>query len=57
MQTSSKYLCLGKFSYVRRQGNYVAYNIIRYASGLSVWMENILPYLSTVLLADLAELS
>ena len=44
------------FSHVRRQGNFVTYNLARHAKhviGFSMWMDNVPPHLNTIILANM----
>ena len=48
------------YSYVKREGNKVANNLVRYAahiSNLVVWMENVLPQCFPIVQANLAGFS
>ena len=48
------------FSHVRRQGNFVTYNLARHAKhviGFSMWMDNVPPHLNTIILANMKKFS
>ena len=49
-----------RYSHVKREGNKVANNLVRYAahiSNLVVWMENVLPQCFSIVQANLAGFS
>lgn len=44
------------FFFSQKQGNSAAHNIARRVSEFSIWMENVLPHLFSIILADAAVL-